>query len=142
MKKIKIACVNGVNLNMLGMRETSVYGEKSLNEINAEIKEFCDKAGVEVEFYQSNVEGELCEYIQKTNADGVVLNAGAYTHYSIALRDAISARKDLKVVEVHISNLFAREEFRQKSMIAPVCAGSVIGFGEKGYLIAVQSFLI
>lgn len=142
MKKIKIACVNGVNLNMLGMRETSVYGKKSLNEINAEIKDFCDKAGVEVEFYQSNVEGELCEYIQKTNADGVVLNAGAYTHYSIALRDAISTRKDLKVVEVHISNLFAREEFRQKSMIAPVCAGSVIGFGEKGYLIAVQSFLI
>ena len=142
MKKIKIACVNGVNLNMLGMRETSVYGEKSLNEINAEIKEFCDKAGVEVEFYQSNVEGELCEYIQKTNADGVVLNAGAYTHYSIALRDAISSRKDIKVVEVHISNVFAREEFRQKSMIAPVCAGSVIGFGEKGYLIAVQSFLI
>lgn len=142
MKKIKIVCVNGVNLNMLGMRETSVYGEKSLNEINAEIKEFCDKAGVEVEFYQSNVEGELCEYIQKTNADGVVINAGAYTHYSIALRDAISSRKDLKVVEVHISNLFAREEFRQKSMIAPVCAGSVIGFGEKGYLIAVQSFLI
>lgn len=142
MKKIKIACVNGVNLNMLGMRETSIYGEKSLNEINAEIKEFCDKAGVEVEFYQSNVEGELCEYIQKTNADGVVLNAGAYTHYSIALRDAISSRKDIKVVEVHISNVFAREEFRQKSMIAPVCAGSVIGFGEKGYLIAVQSFLI
>ena len=142
MEKLKIAVVNGVNLNMLGTRDKSVYGEKTLEQINAKIKDFCDKQGVEAEFFQSNIEGELCEYIQKTNACGVVLNAGAYTHYSIALRDAISSRRDLKVVEVHISNIFAREEFRQKSVIAPVCAGSVIGFGEKGYILAIQSFLI
>lgn len=142
MKRLKIAVANGVNLNMLGMREKEVYGEKTLLEINAEIKAFCDKSGVDVEFFQSNIEGELCEFIQKTNADGVVLNAGAYTHYSIALRDAISSRSGLKVIEVHISNVFAREEFRQKSVIAPVCAGTVVGFGEKGYLLAIQSFLI
>lgn len=142
MKRVKIAVANGVNLNMLGMREKEVYGEKTLLEINAEIKAFCDKSGVDVEFFQSNIEGELCEFIQKTNADGVVLNAGAYTHYSIALRDAISSRSGLKVIEVHISNVFAREEFRQKSVIAPVCAGTVVGFGEKGYLLAIQSFLI
>lgn len=142
MKRLKIAVANGVNLNMLGMREKEVYGEKTLLEINAEIKAFCDKSGADVEFFQSNIEGELCEFIQKTNADGVVLNAGAYTHYSIALRDAISSRSGLKVIEVHISNVFAREEFRQKSVIAPVCAGTVVGFGEKGYLLAIQSFLI
>lgn len=142
MKRLKIAVANGVNLNMLGMREKEVYGEKTLLEINAEIKAFCDKSGVDVEFFQSNIEGELCEFIQKTNADVVVLNAGAYTHYSIALRDAISSRSGLKVIEVHISNVFAREEFRQKSVIAPVCAGTVVGFGEKGYLLAIQSFLI
>lgn len=139
---MKIACVNGVNLNMLGTREPEVYGEKNLEQINGEIKSFCEARGVKVEFFQSNIEGELCEYLQKVKADGVVLNAGAYTHYSIALRDAIASRPDLKVVEVHLSNLFAREEFRQKSVIAPVCCGSIIGFGEKSYLIAVQSFLI
>lgn len=139
---MKIAYVNGVNLNMLGMREPEVYGTDSLEQINAKIKDFCGKNGVECEFFQSNIEGELCEYLQTVKADGVVLNAGAYTHYSIALRDAIASRPNLKVVEMHISNVFAREEFRQKSVIAPVCAGSVIGFGEKGYIIATQSFLI
>lgn len=139
---MKIAFVNGVNLNMLGLREPNVYGSESLEKINCEIKAFCDKNGVESEFFQSNIEGVLCEYLQKTDADGVVLNAGAYTHYSIALRDAIASRPNLKVVEVHISNVFAREEFRQKSVIAPVCAGSVIGFGKKGYIIAAQSFLL
>ena len=138
---MKIEVINGVNLNLLGTREKDIYGEKTLEEINSEIADFCDKKGVEVCFFQSNIEGEICERIQKSNADAIVLNAGAYSHYSIAIRDAILGAKK-KVVEVHISNLFAREEFRQKSVIAPVCAGTLCGFGYKGYMIAIESFLI
>lgn len=138
---MKIEVINGVNLNMLGQREKAIYGEKTLDQINSEIKAHCDKKGVEVCFYQSNIEGEICERIQKSNADAIVLNAGAYTHYSIAIRDAITASQK-RVVEVHISNLFAREEFRQKSMIAPVCEGTVCGFGDKGYIVAIESLLI
>ena len=138
---MKIEVINGVNLNMLGQREKAIYGEKTLDQINSEIKAHCDKKGVEVCFYQSNIEGEICERIQQSTADGIVLNAGAYSHYSIAIRDAISGAKK-RVVEVHISNLFAREEFRQKSVIAPVCVGTLCGFGYKGYLLAIESFLI
>lgn len=138
---MKIIVINGVNLNMLGKREPAIYGTRTLDEINADVKKYCDERGVETEFYQSNVEGEICEAIQKTDADGIVLNAGAYTHYSIAIRDAIKG-SGKKTVEVHLSNLFAREEFRQKSVIADVCCGSVIGFGERGYILAVESFLL
>jgi 3-dehydroquinate dehydratase-2 len=138
---MKIEVINGVNLNMLGMREKQVYGEKTLAEINQIITDYCKGKGVEVCFYQSNIEGEICEEIQNSTADAIVLNAGAYTHYSIAIRDAISGASK-RVVEVHISNLFAREEFRQKSMIAPVCEGTVCGFGYKGYLVAIESLLI
>lgn len=138
---MKITVINGVNLNMLGSREPSIYGEQTLADVNAEIQRYCDTRQVEVEFLQSNIEGEICEFLQNTDADGVVLNAGAYTHYSIAIRDAISACKK-SVVEVHISNIFSREEFRQKSVIAPVCAGTVCGFGTKGYLLAIDSFLL
>lgn len=138
---MKIEIINGVNLNMLGSREKQVYGEQTLQEINEVIGEYCKNKGVEVCFYQSNIEGEICERIQKSDADGIVLNAGAYTHYSIAIRDAISGAKK-RVVEVHISNLFAREEFRQKSIIAPVCEGTLCGFGANGYLLAVESFLL
>ena len=138
---MKICVVNGVNLNMLGKRETEIYGSETLESINAEIQKYCEKRGVTVEFFQSNIEGEICEFLQNTNADGVVLNAGAYTHYSIAIRDAITASKKM-VVEVHISNLFEREEFRQKSVIAPVCCGTVCGFGKKGYILAIESFLL
>lgn len=138
---MKICVINGVNLNMLGTREPEVYGNQTLEQINCEIASYCQSRGVEVEFFQSNVEGEICEFLHRTDADGVVLNAGAYTHYSIAIRDAISASKK-EVVEVHLSNLFAREEFRQKSVIAPVCKGTCCGFGKKGYLIAIESFLI
>lgn len=138
---MKIEVINGVNLNMLGTREKQIYGEQTLEQINAEIQEFCKAKGIEVCFYQSNIEGEICERIQKSDADGIVLNAGAYTHYSIAIRDAIVA-SEKKVIEVHISNIFAREEFRQKSVIAPVCCGTICGFGKKGYTLAIESFVL
>ena len=138
---MKIEVINGVNLNMLGAREKNIYGEKTLEEINGEIANYCKNKGVEVVFFQSNIEGEICERIQKSEADAIVLNAGAYSHYSIAIRDAISGAQK-KVVEVHISNLFSREEFRQKSVIAPVCVGTLCGFGYKGYMLAIESFLI
>ena len=138
---MKIEIINGVNLNLLGTREKQIYGEKTLQEINAEISEYCAKRGVEVCFFQSNIEGEICERIHNSDADGIVLNAGAYTHYSIAIRDAISGAQK-RVVEVHLSNLFEREEFRQKSVIAPVCEGTLCGFGYKGYILAIESFLI
>lgn len=138
---MKITVINGVNLNMLGKREPDIYGAESLEQINKKIAEFCKSKNVEVEFFQSNTEGEICTKIQECDSDGIVLNAGAYTHYSIAIRDAIASVKT-PVVEVHISNLFAREEFRQKSVIADVCAGTVVGFGTKGYLLAIESFLI
>ena len=138
---MKIEVINGVNLNLLGSREKDIYGEKTLEQINSEISQLCKQKGVDVTFFQSNIEGEICERIQQSTADGIVLNAGAYSHYSIAIRDAISGAKK-RVVEVHISNLFAREEFRQKSVIAPVCVGTLCGFGYKGYLLAIESFLI
>lgn len=138
---MKLTIINGVNLNMLGRREPDIYGAKTLNDIENDIREFCKNRNVECDFFQSNIEGEICEIIQNCNSDGIIINAGAYTHYSIAIRDAIKGR-GLPTVEVHLSNLFAREEFRQKSVIADVCAGTVIGFGEKGYFLAVESFLI
>lgn len=138
---MKITVINGVNLNMLGTREPAVYGSLTLDQINEKIADFCAKNGVEVEFFQSNIEGELCEAVQRCDADGIVINAGAYTHYSIALRDAIKGR-GLKTVEVHLSNIFAREDFRRQSVIADVCDGTITGFGLNGYLLAVQSFLI
>ena len=138
---MKIEVINGVNLNLLGTREMQIYGKKTLEQINSEIADYCQKRGVEVTFFQSNIEGEICERIQQSNADAIVLNAGAYSHYSIAIRDAISGAQK-KVVEVHISNLFSREEFRQKSVIAPVCVGTLCGFGYKGYMLAIESFLI
>ncbi len=138
---MKLQVINGVNLNLLGEREPGVYGNKTLSDINAEIAAFCKSRGVEVDFYQSNIEGEICEKIQSAKCDGIILNAGAYSHYSIAIRDAITASRK-KVVEVHISNVFAREEFRHTSVIAPVCAGLITGFKEKSYLLAVESFLV
>ena len=138
---MKIEVINGVNLNLLGTREKQIYGEKTLEQINSEIADYCQKRGVEVTFFQSNIEGEICERIQQSNADAIVLNAGAYSHYSIAIRDVISGAQK-KVVEVHISNLFSLEEFRQKSVISPVCVGTLCGFGYKGYMLAIESFLI
>ncbi len=138
---MKFLVINGVNLNLTGKREKGVYGAQTLEEINAEIKAFCNAHGHEVEFFQSNCEGELCTQIQRAEGayDGIALNAGAYTHYSYALRDAI-ASVSVPVVEVHMSNVHAREEFRHKSVLTEVCKGEVLGLGKNSYKLALESF--
>ena len=138
---MKLLFLNGVNLNMTGRREKGVYGTEALEEINAQIAAFCKARGAECSFFQTNIEGELCTAIQQADADGIVLNAGAFTHYSYALRDAI-ASVDTPVVEVHMSNVHAREPFRDKSVISGVCRGTVVGFGKNSYLLAAESFLL
>ena len=137
---MKFLFLNGVNLNMTGIREKGVYGTQSLDEINAEIAaHFKDDI---CEFYQSNIEGEICTQIQcaeQEGVDGIILNAGAFTHYSYAIRDAIAAVK-VPVVEVHLSNVHAREEFRHKSVLSEVCRGVICGFGKNSYILAAESF--
>ena len=136
----KILVVNGPNLNMLGIRKKEVYGVETLETINKKIAALAEQLGVEIEFFQSNSEGDLIDKLHSAYAqkDGVILNAGAYTHYSYAIRDAIEAIQ-LPVVEVHLSNIHARDEFRHRSVIAPVCAGSIAGFGAKSYLLALMA---
>ncbi len=138
----KIAVIHGPNLNMLGKREIGIYGGKTMEDINVDIAAEAEKLGVELEFYQSNTEGELVSFIQNCRGikDGIVLNAGAYTHYSIALRDAIAASQ-VPVVEVHISNIFKRESFRHVSVIAPVCIGQICGLGPHGYILGLRSLM-
>ena len=137
---MKLLFINGVNLNMTGTREKGVYGTQTLDEINAEIaQKFKDDI---CEFYQSNLEGEICTAIQNAPSegfDGIILNAGAFTHYSYAIRDAIAAIT-VPVVEVHLSNVHAREEFRNKSVLSEVCRGVICGFGKNSYILAAQSF--
>jgi 3-dehydroquinate dehydratase-2 len=140
---MKFLVLNGVNLNLTGCREKSVYGNETLSEINAKIAAYCADNGDEAEFYQSNCEGELVNalhdaFLNKT-CDGIVFNAGAYTHYSYALRDAIAAI-DIPVAEVHISNVHAREEFRHNSVLSQVCKGVVCGFGVGSYIAAIAAF--
>ncbi len=134
---MKFLFINGVNLNLTGKREKSVYGTQTLEEINADIAEHFK--GDECEFYQSNCEGEICTAIQQAKADAIILNAGAYTHYSLAIRDAIASIQ-IPVVEVHMSNVHAREEFRSKSVISEVCKGVICGFGKNSYILAAESF--
>lgn len=140
---MKFLVLNGVNLNLTGKREKGVYGNETLDSINRELKEDCKKQGHEVDFYQSNLEGELCTKIQEAEGkyDGIVLNAGAFTHYSYAIRDAIAAIT-VPVVEVHMSNVYAREEFRHKSVLTEVCKGEILGFGKNSYLLALRSFTL
>lgn len=138
MKRILI--LNGPNLNLLGQRETDVYGKLSFDDYMEELqKEFPE---IEISCYQSNIEGEIIDKLQQANLefDAIVLNAGAYTHTSIAISDAIKSI-DTPVVEVHISNVMAREDFRHVSYIAPNCVGSIIGFGLKSYRLAILSFM-
>lgn len=134
---MKILIVNGPNLNLLGSRETQIYGNVSFADFLTELK---SKSSAEISYFQSNVEGELINVLQDTDADGIILNAGGYTHTSVALRDCISAIST-PVVEVHISNITARESFRHESMLSPVCAGCIFGFGMKGYELAVGYFV-
>ncbi|HEY0261465.1 MAG TPA: type II 3-dehydroquinate dehydratase [Chitinophagales bacterium] len=137
----KIIIINGPNLNLLGKRETDIYGDMSFEEFFEEIKDvYSDE--VVLTHFQSNVEGELINKIQEVgfSYNGIILNAGGYTHTSVAIRDAISAVKT-PVIEVHISNVYAREEFRHISMISPVCKGIIAGFGLESYVLALDSFL-
>lgn len=135
---MKFLFVNGVNLNMTGEREKGVYGTETLDGINAQIAEHFPED--ECFFYQSNIEGEICSVIQGADdVDGIILNAGAFTHYSYALRDAIASVK-VPVIEVHMSNVHAREEFRHKSVLSEVCRGVICGFGKNSYILAAESF--
>ena len=137
---MKFLVINGVNLNLTGKREKGVYGSASLDEINEKIAAYCTANGDSVEFYQSNIEGEIVNklhdaFLNKT-CDGILLNAGAFTHYSYALRDAI-ASIDIPVAEVHMSNVHAREPFRHDSVLSEVCKGVVCGFGHGSYIAAI-----
>jgi len=138
----KFLVLNGPNLNLLGTREKSVYGSDTLENIINELRVYAQQHDVELRDFQSNSEGALVDAVHeaRTWADGIIFNAGAYTHYSIALRDAI-AGVGLPVIEVHISNVHAREEFRHKSVLAPVCLGVIAGFGRNSYFLGVDALL-
>ena len=137
-----ILVVNGPNLNLLGDREPDLYGAVTLDEISRGLDDYGADRGVTIEHFQSNIEGELLDALHggRGSADGIVLNAGAFTHYSIALRDAIAAI-GVPVVETHISNVHAREDFRHTSVIASVCLGVITGFGPTGYRLAVDALI-
>ena len=137
----KIFVINGPNLNLLGEREPDKYGRESLEKINDLVLKEAASLGAECEFFQSNSEGEIVSAIQRAGrSDGIILNAGAYTHYSIAIRDAIAA-VGAPVVETHISNVHAREEFRHVSVLAPVCKGVISGFGPASYILALHALV-
>src|SRR6202789_567711 len=140
---MKILFLNGPNLNLLGQREPEVYGRLTLGDIETKVRERAAKFKVEVEFRQSNIEGELVNWIQEAKGkfEVIVLNAAAYTHTSVALRDAIAA-VGVPTIEIHLSNVHAREEFRHTSMIAPVCRGQIAGFGVNSYVLAVEAAII
>ncbi len=134
---MKIVVIQGPNLNMLGVREQHIYGPMKLEEIHQQMKSFAEQNGLEVEFFQSNLEGEIVDKIQECmgDADGIIINPAAYSHTSIAIRDALSA-VEVPAIEVHLSNIHAREDFRKKSLTAEVTAGVIAGMGPFGYHLA------
>ena len=136
----RILVIHGPNLNLLGKREPDVYGSVTIDQINSDLKKLADERGISLEIIQSNHEGEIVEMIGKANGrfDAILINPAAYTHTSIAIRDAISA-SDIPTVEVHLSNIYAREEFRHTSLIAPVAKGQVSGFGKMSYLLGLEA---
>ena len=136
----KILVIHGPNLNLLGEREPGVYGTTGIDTLNSNIIDRAKDQGLECDIFQSNHEGAIIDKLHKSrqNYDGIIINAGAYTHYSYAIRDAISSIK-LPCIEVHISNIFAREEFRAHSVIAPVCKGSICGLGFASYYLAIMA---
>ncbi len=140
---MKLLIINGVNLSSTGRREQAVYGTRTLDEINASLKAYAAARGHTAEFFTSDLEGELCAEIAHAEGkyDGIILNAGAYSHYSYAIRDAI-ASVGVPVVEVHMSNVHAREEFRRHSVLTEVCKGEILGFGEDSYRLALESFFV
>lgn len=136
----RVLVLNGPNLNLLGQREPEVYGRLTLDDISGKVKDLAVELGLEVDFLQSNSEGELVEAVQgaMSSCRGIIINPAAYTHTSVALRDAIAAA-GLPAVEVHLSNIHGREEFRKTSMTAEVCRGVITGFGAEGYLLALRA---
>lgn len=136
----KISLIHGPNLNLLGYRETEFYGSDSFDDINRKIKQRGNELGMEVRIFQSNHEGEIVDAIQdaRTWAEGIIINPAAYTHYSIAIRDALTAAR-LPAIEVHISNIHAREEFRHHSVVSAVVVGQIVGLGAQGYLLALDA---
>lgn len=136
----RIIVINGPNLNLLGTREKDVYGSATLSEIGASVMKEAERLGMTADFVQSNHEGEIIDKIHEARGkyDVIILNPGAYTHYSIAIRDAVKA-VELPCIEIHLSNIHAREEFRSKSVIAPVCVGQICGFGKDSYIVALKA---
>lgn len=135
---MKVLVINGANMNLLGKREPEVYGNETLADLEGRIQKEAEKMGIEVEFFQSNHEGEIIDAIHGAMVDkknAIILNAGAFTHYSYAIRDAIKAA-GVRTIEVHMSNIYTREQFRADSVIAPVCEGQISGFGFNSYLAA------
>jgi 3-dehydroquinate dehydratase-2 len=139
---MKILIIHGPNLNILGKRNKVIYGEKSLDEINELIEQQAAEIDVDVAIIQANSEGDLVDFIQKEagGSDGIIINAGALTHYGLSLRDAL-LDTTLPVIEVHLSNIYAREEFRQRSVIAPIAKGQVTGLGWRGYVAALRTLV-
>lgn len=136
----RVLVIHGPNLNLLGIREAQVYGKVTLRQINDYLKKFAQKLKIRLQIKQSNVEGEIVDFIQAARGkfDGILINPAAYTHTSVAIRDAISGC-GIPTVEVHLSNIYAREEFRQKSLISPVVKGTVLGFGENSYMLGLEA---
>ncbi len=136
----KVLVVNGPNLNLLGIREKNVYGSESLLDIAKEVNSVSEELGLETDFIQSNHEGEIIDKLHAARGvyDAIIINAGAYTHYSIAIRDAIKGI-EVPTIEIHLSNIHSREEFRHTSVIAPVCVGQICGFGKMSYILALHA---
>ena len=138
---MKILVINGPNLNFLGIREKGIYGSESYESLIAGLKAKAENDGIELEYFQDNGEGPIIDRIQKAyydKVDGIVINPGAYAHYSIAIRDAL-ASIEVPKIEVHISNVYKREEFRHTSVITPVCTGEILGLGLQGYFLAIDA---
>jgi len=141
-KKIKVLVIHGPNLNLLGKREPHIYGKVTLKQINTALKELAKKKNIDVKIIQSNSEGEIVDCIHKALGKfcGILINPAAYTHTSVAIRDALSAVK-IPAIEVHLSNIYTREEFRRHSLISPVCIGQIAGFGLNSYLLGLQALI-
>lgn len=139
---MKILIINGVNMNMLGIREPEKYGTMTLKDLEKELYAFSFELGVDIETFQSNYEGAIVEKIHSAfnEFDGIIINPGAYTHTSVAIRDAISA-VDIPTVEIHMTNIYSREDFRQKSLTAPVCMAQISGFGTESYKLGLRGLV-